>query len=71
MTSWLILSHKLTGEHKVSIVTEKDADGLFVVRHSTAHVLCSAASSLWKRPTRTASPINRGLCASPRLPCIR
>lgn len=33
------LGAKLTGEHEVSIVTDRDPDGLYVMRHSTAHVL--------------------------------
>ncbi len=41
------LSFKLTGEHEVSIITEKDADGLFVMRHSTAHVLAQALRRLY------------------------
>ncbi len=41
------LSFKLTGNHTVAIVTEKDADGLFVVRHSTAHVLAQALRHLY------------------------
>jgi threonyl-tRNA synthetase len=41
------LSHKLTGEHSVSIVTDRDPDGLFVVRHSTAHVLAQALRHLY------------------------
>jgi len=41
------LSHKLTGEHQVSIVTEKDPDGLYVMRHSTAHVLAQALRHLF------------------------
>ena len=30
------LSHKLVGDHEVAIVTDKDADALYVLRHSTA-----------------------------------
>jgi threonyl-tRNA synthetase len=41
------LSHKLSGEHSVSIVTDRDPDGLFVVRHSTAHVLAQALRHLY------------------------
>ena len=41
------LSFPLTGEHQVSIVTEKDADGLYVMRHSTAHVLAQALRRLY------------------------
>ena len=41
------LATPLTGEQQVSIVTEKDADGLFVMRHSTAHVLAQALRRLY------------------------
>ena len=52
------LSHKLTGEHKVAIVTEKDADGLLVVRHSTAHVLAQALRHLYGKELQyTIGPV--------------
>ncbi len=35
------------GEHQVSIVTDKDPDGLVVMRHSTAHVLAQALRRLY------------------------
>ncbi len=41
------LSFVLTGEHKVSIVTDKDPDALVVIRHSTAHVLAQALRNLY------------------------
>src|SRR3954463_86297 len=41
------LSHPLSGEHEVSIVTDRDADGLYVMRHSTAHVLAQALRHLY------------------------
>src|SRR5690348_5180497 len=41
------LSYPLTGSHEVSIVTDRDADGLFVMRHSTAHVLAQALRHLY------------------------
>ena len=41
------LEHKLTGEHQVAIVTDKDPDGLSVLRHSTAHVLAQALRRLY------------------------
>jgi threonyl-tRNA synthetase len=42
------LHHKLpAGEHQVSIVTDRDPDGLFVMRHSTAHVLAQALRHLY------------------------
>lgn len=41
------LSYKLAGQHEVQIVTEKDADALYVMRHSTAHVLAQALRHLY------------------------
>jgi threonyl-tRNA synthetase len=41
------LGGKLTGEHEVSIITERDPDGLYVMRHSTAHVLAQALRNLY------------------------
>ena len=41
------LSHKLVGDHEVSIVTDRDPDGLMVLRHSTAHVLAEALRHLY------------------------
>src|SRR5688572_23338445 len=35
------------GEHEVSILTDRDADGLLVLRHSTAHVMAEAIQRLW------------------------
>ena len=42
------LAHALPpGEHKVSILTDRDADGLLVLRHSTAHVMAEAIQRLY------------------------
>jgi threonyl-tRNA synthetase len=41
------LSHPLSGDHQVSIVTERDPDGLYVMRHSTAHVLAQALRRMY------------------------
>src|SRR5690349_17291721 len=41
------LAHPLTGSHEVSIITERDPDGLLVMRHSTAHVLAQALRHLY------------------------
>src|ERR1700689_5373576 len=41
------LSHPLVGKHQVSIITDRDPDGLFVMRHSTAHVLAQALRPLY------------------------
>src|SRR5436305_101255 len=42
------LSHKVApGQHDLQIITERDAEGLFVVRHSTAHILAQALRHLY------------------------
>src|SRR5881275_3117907 len=41
------LSYPLAGSHEVSIVTDRDPEGLFVMRHSTAHVLAQALRHLY------------------------
>ena len=41
------LSHPLTGEYQVSIVTDRDPQALAVMRHSTAHVLAQALRRLY------------------------
>jgi len=42
------LTHALPeGEHAVSIVTDRDPDGLYVMRHTTAHVLAQALRHLY------------------------
>src|SRR4051812_36190226 len=35
------------GEHHVSILTDRDAEALLVLRHSTAHVMAEAIQRLW------------------------
>jgi threonyl-tRNA synthetase len=52
------LSYKLTGNHKVSIVTDRDPDGLFVLRHSAAHVLAEALRHLYGKDLQyTIGPV--------------
>src|SRR5262245_7959105 len=53
------LSSKLPpGEHRVSIITDRDEDGLFVMRHSTAHVLAQALRHLFGRDVQyTIGPV--------------
>src|SRR5258708_4605226 len=52
------LSHPLTGSHEVSIITDRDADGLYVMRHSTAHVLAQALRRLYGREVQyTIGPV--------------
>src|SRR3954470_17286025 len=41
------LATPLTGSHDLQIVTDRDPDGLYVMRHSTAHVLAQALRHLY------------------------
>jgi threonyl-tRNA synthetase len=41
------LTHPLTGQHRVAIITDRDPEGLYVMRHSTAHVLAQALRHLY------------------------
>src|SRR3954466_8732906 len=50
------LSHKLTGEHRVSIVTDRDPEGLQTLRHSTAHVMAEAIQRLWPQAKLAYGP---------------
>jgi threonyl-tRNA synthetase len=43
-------SHRIEADSALSIVTAKDADGLEVIRHSTAHLLAYAVKELFPRP---------------------
>lgn len=52
------LTHQLTGEHQVSIITERDAEGLAVMRHSTAHVLAQALRHIYGQSVQyTIGPV--------------
>src|SRR5207302_5639118 len=35
------------GEHRISILTDRDPEALLVLRHSTAHVMAEAIQRLW------------------------
>jgi len=51
------LSHPLSGSHEVSIITDKDADGLYVMRHSTAHVLARRCGTYGAKLQYTIGPV--------------
>src|SRR3954467_3148447 len=38
---------RLSGDHKVSILTDRDPEALLVLRHSTAHVMAEAIQRLY------------------------
>lgn len=55
------LSHALTADAQVSIVTDKDPDALAVLRHSTAHVLAQALRRLYGKDLQyTIGPVIEG-----------
>src|SRR4051812_7603624 len=41
------VSYKLSGDHAVSILTDRDPEALLVLRHSTAHVMAEAIQRLY------------------------
>ncbi|NSL57018.1 threonine--tRNA ligase [Uliginosibacterium aquaticum] len=50
-------SHVMAADAKLAIVTEKDADGLEVIRHSTAHLLAYAVKELFPEAQVTIGPV--------------
>jgi threonyl-tRNA synthetase len=50
-------SHMIDHDARVSIVTDKDADGLEVIRHSTAHLLAYAVKELFPDAQVTIGPV--------------
>ena len=50
------LSKPLSDGDAVSVITPDTADGLYVLRHSTAHVLAQAVLSIWEGATYAIGP---------------
>ncbi len=50
-------SHVINDDATLAIVTEKDADGLEVIRHSTAHLLAQAVKELYPDAQVTIGPV--------------
>ena len=50
-------SHMIDHDARVAIVTEKDAEGLEVIRHSTAHLLAYAVKELFPDAQVTIGPV--------------
>ncbi|MCX5592452.1 threonine--tRNA ligase [Alcaligenes endophyticus] len=50
-------SHLIEQDAELAIVTAKDADGLDVIRHSTAHLLAYAVKSLYPQAQVTIGPV--------------
>lgn len=51
------LSHLIDHDVQLSIVTDKDADGLDMIRHSTAHLLAYAVKELYPDAQVTIGPV--------------
>ena len=50
-------SHRIESDAALAIVTDKDADGLEVIRHSTAHLLAYAVKELFPEAQVTIGPV--------------
>src|SRR5262245_60561720 len=50
-------SHVIAEDANVAIVTDKDPDGLDVIRHSTAHLLAQAVKELFPQAQVTIGPV--------------
>ena len=53
----LDLSHTLSADSSLAIITDKDADGLEMIRHSTAHLLAYAVKELFPDAQVTIGPV--------------
>jgi threonyl-tRNA synthetase len=51
------LSHRLEHDSRVAIVTDKDPEGLDVIRHSAAHLLAYAVKELYPEAQVTIGPV--------------
>jgi threonyl-tRNA synthetase len=50
-------SYVIEGDAQVAIVTDRDADGLEIIRHSTAHLLAQAVKELFPEAQVTIGPV--------------
>ena len=51
------LSHQITKDAKVKIITPKDKEGLEVIRHDAAHILAMAVQELYPKTQVTIGPV--------------
>ena len=51
------ISHLIAADAKLAIVTDKDADGVDLIRHSTAHLLAYAVKELFPEAQVTIGPV--------------
>jgi threonyl-tRNA synthetase len=51
------VSHRIEGDAEVSIVTDRDREGIEIIRHSTAHLLAYAVKELFPEAQVTIGPV--------------
>lgn len=51
------LSHPITENSTVSVVTDKDPEGLEIIRHSTSHLMAQAVKELYPEAQITIGPV--------------
>ena len=51
------LSHKITKDSKVRIITPKDKEGLDVIRHDAAHIMAMAVQEIFPGTQVTIGPV--------------
>ena len=51
------LSHQITTNAKVRIITSKDKEGLEVIRHDAAHILAMAVQEIYPNTQVTIGPV--------------
>ncbi len=50
-------SHRMSGDATLSIITDKDADGVDIIRHSMAHLMAHAVKELFPDAQVTIGPV--------------
>ncbi len=50
-------SHLVSGDAEVAIITERDSDGIAVIRHSCAHLMAQAVQRLFPKAQVTVGPV--------------
>jgi len=51
------LSHRIEGDAELAVITEKNAEGVEILRHSTAHLLAHAVKELFPDAQVTIGPV--------------
>ena len=60
------LSHRVAADARLAIVTDRDPEGLGMIRHSTAHLLAYAVKELF--PDRKSTRLNSSHIQKSRMP---